>query len=203
MLTARVFKPVHEATPWINSFILVESTDKSTDKPKLCTCLDPTNLNKAIIHEPYCFHTTEDIAHKLSGATVINSTQLLQGILASTTRWWIQFLNYFQHQNWLIQIYSHAFWSNCCWWHLLKKIGLNLPPFKECHDYSRWHNGHRLPRRWMRPWYCFHKIIRNWEEEQYQTKFWQKFNTYKKKWNFWQNFLGHRDLNPMTQKSKP
>ena len=71
MLTAGVIMPVHEATPWINSFVLVESTDKSTGKPKLCICLDPTNLNKAIIHEPYCFHTPEDIAHKLSGATVI------------------------------------------------------------------------------------------------------------------------------------
>ena len=45
MLTARVIKPVHEATPWINSFILVESIDKSTGKPKLHICLDPTNLN--------------------------------------------------------------------------------------------------------------------------------------------------------------
>ena len=35
MLTAGVIKPVHEAIPWINSFILVESTDKSTGKPKL------------------------------------------------------------------------------------------------------------------------------------------------------------------------
>ena len=55
MLTARVIKPVHEATPWINSFVLVQSTDKSPGKPKLQICLDPTNLNKAIIHEPYCF----------------------------------------------------------------------------------------------------------------------------------------------------
>ena len=55
MLTPRVNRPVHEATPWINSFILVESTDKSTGKPKLHICLDPTNLNKAIIQEPYCF----------------------------------------------------------------------------------------------------------------------------------------------------
>ena len=71
MLTVGVIKPVHEATPWINSFVLVESTDKSIGKPKLCICLDPTNLNKAVICEPYCFHTPEDIAHKLSGATVI------------------------------------------------------------------------------------------------------------------------------------
>ena len=46
MLTARVIKPVHEATPWISSFVLIESTDKSTGKPKLCICLDPTNPNK-------------------------------------------------------------------------------------------------------------------------------------------------------------
>ena len=71
MLTAGVIKPVPETPLWINSFILVESKDKSTGKPKLYICLDPTNLSKAIIHEPYCFHTPEDIAHKLSGATVI------------------------------------------------------------------------------------------------------------------------------------
>ena len=71
MPTARVIKSVHEGTPWINSFVLVESTDKSTGKPKLCICLDPTNLNKAIICEPYCFQMPEDIASKLSGETVI------------------------------------------------------------------------------------------------------------------------------------
>ena len=79
MLTARVIKPVHEATPWINSFILVESKDKSTGKPNLCICLDPTNLNKAIIHEPYCFCTPEDIAHKLSSATVITVLDCSKG----------------------------------------------------------------------------------------------------------------------------
>ena len=55
MLTTGVIKPVHEATPWINSLVLVESTDKSTGKPKYHICLDPTNLNKAIIQNPYCF----------------------------------------------------------------------------------------------------------------------------------------------------
>ena len=38
MLPAGVIKPVHEATPWINSFVLVESQDKSTVKSKLCIC---------------------------------------------------------------------------------------------------------------------------------------------------------------------
>ena len=79
MLTATVIKPVHEATPWMNSFILVESTDKSNGKPKLQICLDPTNLNKAIIHEPYCFQTPEDIAHKLAGAAVITVLDCSKG----------------------------------------------------------------------------------------------------------------------------
>ena len=52
MLQAGVLKPVHQAIPWINSFILVEGKDKLT-KLKLRICLHPTNLNKAIVHEPY------------------------------------------------------------------------------------------------------------------------------------------------------
>ena len=79
MLGARVIKPVHEATPWINSFDLVESTDKSNGKPKLWIYLDLTNLNTAIIHEPYCFWTPEDIAHKLVGATVITVLNCSKG----------------------------------------------------------------------------------------------------------------------------
>ena len=70
MLKASVLKPVHEATPWINSFILVKGNDQH-GQPKLCICLDPTNLNKAIVQEPYHFKTPEDIAHLLADATVL------------------------------------------------------------------------------------------------------------------------------------
>ena len=79
MFPARVIKPVHEAIPWINSFILVESADKSNGKPKLRICLDPTNLNKVIICEPYSFQTPEDIAQKLAGATVITVLDCSKG----------------------------------------------------------------------------------------------------------------------------
>ena len=44
-------KPVHEATPWINSFVLVEWKDK-TGNLKLRICLDSINLNKMIVREP-------------------------------------------------------------------------------------------------------------------------------------------------------
>ena len=62
MLHAGVLKQVHEATHWINSFVLVESNEKLGNL-MLCICLDPTNLYKAMTREPYHFKSPEAIAH--------------------------------------------------------------------------------------------------------------------------------------------
>ena len=78
MLKAGVLKPVQEATPWINSFVLVERTDQH-GQHKLQICLDPTNLNKAIVGEPYHFKTPEDIAHLLADATVLTVLDCKKG----------------------------------------------------------------------------------------------------------------------------
>ena len=51
MLQAGILVPVTQYTLWINSFILVKSTD-SQGQAKLQICLDPTNLNKAVTREP-------------------------------------------------------------------------------------------------------------------------------------------------------
>ena len=78
MLKAGVLKPVQEATPWINSFVLVQGTDQH-GQPKLRICLDPTNLNKAIVQEPYHFKTPEDISHLLAEATVLTVLDCKKG----------------------------------------------------------------------------------------------------------------------------
>ena len=70
MLQAGELKPVHETTPWINRFVFVESKDKLGNL-KLSICLDPTNLNKAIMREPYHFRMPEDIVHLLADACII------------------------------------------------------------------------------------------------------------------------------------
>ena len=70
MLKAGVLKPVQEATPLINSFVLVEGTDQH-GQHKLRIYLDLTNLNKAIVREPYHFKTPKHIAHLLADATVL------------------------------------------------------------------------------------------------------------------------------------
>ena len=48
MLQAGYIKRVHEGTPWINSYVIVEGKDKQ-GKLKIRICLDPTNLNVAVV----------------------------------------------------------------------------------------------------------------------------------------------------------
>ena len=90
MLQAGALKPVNQVTPWINSFILVEGNDK-LENLKLRICLDPTNLNKAIVHEPYHFKTLEDIAHLLAEACVITVCDCRERLLAPAA-WWSFFI---------------------------------------------------------------------------------------------------------------
>ena len=78
LLQAGVLKPVTEATPWINSFVLVESKDKSGNL-KLHIYLDSTNLNKAIIHEPYHFKMPDDIAHLIADACIMTVCDCQKG----------------------------------------------------------------------------------------------------------------------------
>ena len=69
---------MHEVTPWINSFVLVESKDK-LGNIKLHICLDPTNLNKAITREPYHFRTPEDITHLLADTCIMTVCDYIKG----------------------------------------------------------------------------------------------------------------------------
>ena len=69
MLDADVITEVHEATPLINSFVIVEIVKDG--QKKLRICLDPKPLNKAIMHEPYITHTPDDVYHKLANAKYI------------------------------------------------------------------------------------------------------------------------------------
>ena len=72
MLQAGVLKPGQEATPWINTLVHVEGKDKSGNL-KFQICLDPTNLNKAIVREPYHFKTPEGIAHFIADVCIMPS----------------------------------------------------------------------------------------------------------------------------------
>ena len=85
MLQAGVLLPVTEATPWINSFVLVEKRDNHR-QVKLRICLDPTNLNKAVTRELYHFRTPEDISHLLADACILT-------VCDCKKRYWHQMLD--------------------------------------------------------------------------------------------------------------
>ena len=98
MLQTGVLAPVHEAMSWINSFVLVESKDKLGNL-KLCICLDPTNLNKAITREPYHFRTPEDIAHLLADACIMTVCDCKKGYWHQKLDEIFIFLNNFQYRD--------------------------------------------------------------------------------------------------------
>ena len=70
--------PVTEATPWINSYVIIESEGKN-GKQKLWICLDPTPVSKAVIRGPYHTQTPEDIYHHLYKAKYITVVDFCKG----------------------------------------------------------------------------------------------------------------------------
>ena len=78
MLQTGIIKPVKEATPCINSVVLIKGKDKSGNL-KLCICLDLMNLNKAIICEPYHFKTPKDIAHLIANSCIMTVCDCKKG----------------------------------------------------------------------------------------------------------------------------
>ena len=65
-----------EPTPWVSSV-----TFPMKPNGEVRVCLDPSNLNKAIIREHHKLMTVEEIAHELAGATVYTKADALKAFL--------------------------------------------------------------------------------------------------------------------------
>ena len=65
-----------EPTPWVSSV-----TFPRKPNGEVRVCLDPSNLNKAIIREHHKPMTVEEIAHELAGATVYTKADALKAFL--------------------------------------------------------------------------------------------------------------------------
>ena len=75
-------------------------------------CLDPHNLNKAIIHEHYKALTLEEISHKLSGTTVFSKLDAKDGF------WSI----HLDTPSYLTTFNTHK----GCYWYLHMPFGLKM-----------------------------------------------------------------------------
>ena len=65
-----------EPTPWVSSVTFPRKPNR-----EVRVCLDPSNLNKAIIREHHKPMTVEEIAHELAGATVYTKADFFRYIL--------------------------------------------------------------------------------------------------------------------------
>ena len=65
-----------EPTPWVSSV-----TFPMKPNGEVRVCLDPSNLNKAIIREHHKLMTVEEIAHELAGATIYTKADALRAFL--------------------------------------------------------------------------------------------------------------------------
>ena len=65
-----------EPTPWVSSVTFPRKPNR-----EVRVCLDPSNLNKAIIREHHKPMTVEEIAHKLAGATVYTKADAWKAFL--------------------------------------------------------------------------------------------------------------------------
>ena len=69
-----------EPTPWVSSLMYPKKPNG-----KLRICLNPKDLNKAIIRENHKAPTLEEIAHKLTGATKFSKVDGNKAFFAECT----------------------------------------------------------------------------------------------------------------------
>ena len=74
MISQGIIQKVDEPTDWISSIVYVR---KSNGKLRLC--LDPKDLNKAIMRCHYKTPTMEELSHKLSGAKFFSKLDAKNG----------------------------------------------------------------------------------------------------------------------------
>ena len=91
-----IIKLVEKTTSWISSFVIMDDEHIKQKKKqrmghddvqhvhayttkKLHICLDPSNLNKAAIWEPYCYRILDDVITLLSNARYFTIFSLMKG----------------------------------------------------------------------------------------------------------------------------
>ena len=72
-----IWEPVTEPTDWVNSMVYVSKPGGKPDDIRCC--MDPKDLNKAIMREHYPLNTLENVVSKIGSSTVFTVLDLNQG----------------------------------------------------------------------------------------------------------------------------
>ena len=74
MEQANIISKVDQPTPWVNSMVVVEKKDGSVR-----ICLEPRELNKAILREHHHIPTLDDIAYRFAGVKIFSIVDMKHG----------------------------------------------------------------------------------------------------------------------------
>ena len=74
LINLGVITPVDEPTPWVSQMVV---TEKKSGELRIC--MDPRELNKALLREHYTLPTLDDSLHELSNSTVFSKADLSPG----------------------------------------------------------------------------------------------------------------------------
>ena len=74
LVTQGVIAPVEEPTPWVNQIVI---TQKKSGELRIC--LDPRELNKALMRERYTLPVLDDVLHELKDSRVFTKADLSAG----------------------------------------------------------------------------------------------------------------------------
>ena len=69
-----IIKPVNKPTAWVNSMVVNEKQNG-----KLRICIDPRDLNKALLREHYQSPTQQEITSRLAGAKYFSKLDVTSG----------------------------------------------------------------------------------------------------------------------------
>ena len=95
-----------QPTPWVSSVTFPRKPNR-----EVRVCLDPSNLNKAIIREHRKPMTVEEIAHELARATVYTKADALKAFLQIHLMHEASLLTMFKLSQGMAPILTDAFWS--------------------------------------------------------------------------------------------
>ena len=104
-----IIRPVTAPTEWVSSITHPTKPDGS-----LRICLDPRDLNKAIIHEHYKATMLEEISHQLSGATVFSKLDAKNGFWSIHLDTPSSYLTTFNTHKGRYQFLRMPFGFKCC-----------------------------------------------------------------------------------------
>ena len=116
-----VIEPFKNPTPWVSQLVLTRKKNGA-----LRICLDPHELNKALMREHYIMPILEDVLHDMRSAKIFTTADLSSG-------YWHVELDHIPNMFWSIPLPSTTFWCKLCSRNIPKEAGGAIPGHERHH----------------------------------------------------------------------